>query len=328
MPKAHRPRSGSMQFWPRVRAKREYPRVRGFLAGKEAKLQGFAGYKVGMTHMILTDGRKNSVTKGEDISVPVTVVECPPLKIAGFRIYKKKYRTLHPAGEFLVKVDKELARKLTPAKKELKKPDSITADDFDELRILVQTQPKMLGTGKKKPELFEVRVGGNKDERLTFAKENFGKELSLKDVFTEGQLVDIRAVTTGKGFQGPVKRFGVKVRHHKSEKTKRGPGSLGGWKGHGHFMYRIAHAGQMGYHNRPDYNKQILMISDDPEKINVDGGFIRYGKVKNTYILLKGSVPGPSKRMLRLETPIRPNKLIEQVAQTIQSISTRSPQGR
>ena len=92
MPKAHNPRHGSMQFWPRVRAKRIYPRVKGFApAAKEAKLQGFAGYKAGMTHIIITDSRKNSPTKGEDISVPVTVVECPPVKIAGFRIYKKKY---------------------------------------------------------------------------------------------------------------------------------------------------------------------------------------------------------------------------------------------
>ncbi|MFH1063482.1 MAG: 50S ribosomal protein L3 [Candidatus Woesearchaeota archaeon] len=327
MPKPGRPRSGSMQFWPRVRAKREYPRVRGFLAGKEAKLQGFAGYKVGMTHIIITDGRKNSITKGDDISIPVTIVECPPLKINGFRTYKTTCNTLHPAEDFLAKADKELSRRLTPAKKELKKPDSITTADFDELRIIVQTQPKMIGIGKKKPEVFEVRIGGSKDEKLAFAKENLGKELSIKDVFSEGQLVDIHAVTKGKGFQGPVKRFGVRVRNHKSEKTKRGPGSLGGWSGQGHFMYRVAHAGQMGYHNRPDYNKQIMMIGDDPEQVNADGGFIRYGKVKNTYLLLKGSVPGPTKRMLRLETAGRPNKLVEQVAQTIQYVSKRSPQG-
>jgi large subunit ribosomal protein L3 len=316
-----------MQCWPRVRAKRIYPKVKGFSNAKDAVLQGFAGYKVGMTHIIITDGNKNSMTKGEDITLPVTVVECPPLKIIGVRFYKKRYKSIQPQTDILAKPDKELARKLNVPKKEGKKISDVKADDFDEMRILVQTQPKMTGIGKKKPELFEVCIGGSKEDKLNFAKENLGKELSVKDVLKEGQLVDIRAVTTGKGYQGPVKRFGVKIRHHKSEKTKRGPGSLGGWTSQGHVMYRIAHAGQMGFHNRVDYNKQVIMIGDDPKKINAAGGFIRYGQVKNSYILLKGSIPGPSKRLLRLESPIRPNKKVDEVPPTVQYISTHSKQG-
>jgi large subunit ribosomal protein L3 len=316
-----------MQVWPRVRAKREYPTVQKFSKLKEAKLQGFAGYKVGMTHIIITDGRKNSMTKGEDISMPVTIVECPPMKIMGVRLYKKQYKTIQPLRDVLAKPGKELARKINVPKKEGKKIDDVKAEEFDDLRVLVQTQPKMTGIGKKKPELFEMNVGGSKEDKLTFAKENLGKELSIKDVFAEGQLIDIRAVTTGKGFQGPVKRFGVKVRHHKSQKTKRGPGSLGGWTSQMHVMYRVAHAGQMGYHNRIDYNKQIMMIGDDPEEVNAEGGFVRYGKVKNPYVLLKGSIPGPSKRLVRFETPIRADPKFEQVPQTIQHVSKASKQG-
>ena len=326
MPKAHNPRHGSMQFWPRVRAKRVYPRISNFSTGKEAKLTGFAGYKVGMTHIIVTDGKKNSITKGEDIFVPVTVVECPPIRIAGVRFYKKGYKTIQPSGDILAKPDKELSRKIKVPKKELKKIDTVKPEDFVDLRVLVQTQPKMTGIGNKKPELFEVAIGGSNEDKLNFVKENFGKELSVKDVFTEGQFVDIHAVTKGKGFQGPVKRFGIKIRARKSEKTKRGPGSLGDWK---HKMtWRVAHAGQMGFHNRPDYNKQIMMIDDDVSKINVDGGFVRYGKVKNSYVLIKGSIPGPSKRIVRIESPMRlkPNK--DTTPQTVQQISTKSKQGR
>ncbi len=326
MPKAHNPRHGSMQFWPRVKAKRIYPRVKRFPTGKEAKLNGFSGYKVGMTHMIITDGRKNSMTKGDDISLPVTIVECPPIKIAGARLYKKKYLTMQPAGDILAKADKQLARKLKTPKKEGKKLDAVKPEDYDDIRLLVQTRPNMTGTGKKKPELFEVGLGGNKEDKLNFAKENLGKELSVKDVFTEGQLLDIHAVTKGKGYQGPVKRFGIKIRHHKSEKTKRGPGSLGDWKHKS--TWRVPHAGQMGFHTRIDYNKQIMMIGDDPERVNVLGGFKRYGQVKNTYLLLKGSIPGPAKRVLRLQKARRPNRKIEEAPQTIQYISTRSKQGK
>jgi len=326
MPKAHNPRRGSMQFWPRVKAKRIFPRVRHFPSGKESKPTGFAGYKVGMTHILFTDGRKNSMTKGEDISMPVTIIECPPLKIVGIRFYKKKYLTIQPAGEVMAKPDKELARKLDVSKKEGKKADAFKPEEFDDLRILVQTQPKMTAIGKKKPEVFEMNVGGNKEEKFNFAKENLGKEISVKDVFADGQFIDIRGVTKGKGYQGPVKRFGVKVRFHKSEKTTRGPGSLGDWKHK--TTWRMAHAGQMGFHSRVEYNKQIMLIGDDPEQVNVQGGFKRYGNVKNTYLLVKGSVLGPSKRMLRLENAMRPDVKKDASPQTIQYVSIRSKQGR
>ena len=75
------PRSGSMQFWPRVRAKRSYARLRTATHQKDSKFATFPGYKVGMTHVMLTDNRKNSPTKGSELSWPVTVIECPPVKI-------------------------------------------------------------------------------------------------------------------------------------------------------------------------------------------------------------------------------------------------------
>jgi large subunit ribosomal protein L3 len=84
----------------------------------------------------------------------------------------------------------------------------------------------------------------------------------------------------------------------------------------------------MGYHQRVDYNKQILKISSDPQEVNPKGGLVNFGLVKNTYVLVRGSVPGPKKRLLRLEPARRPNPKIEDQAPTIQSISTRSQQRR
>ena len=37
-------------------------------------MQGFAGYKVGMTHVIMVDDHKSSPTEGRDVMVPVTVL--------------------------------------------------------------------------------------------------------------------------------------------------------------------------------------------------------------------------------------------------------------
>ena len=88
MPRVRSPRAGSMQFWPRSRSRNEVARIRTWPESKESKLLGFAGYKVGMTHLLINDNGQNSMTKGTDIFCPVTIVECPPLKTASIRFYK------------------------------------------------------------------------------------------------------------------------------------------------------------------------------------------------------------------------------------------------
>ncbi len=307
MPTIRKPRKGSMQFWPRKKAKKQTARVRSWAQIKEIKPLGFAGYKAGMTHVIAVDNRPKSLTKGEKISMPVTIIECPSIKAAAVRFYKKSHDGLKITSEiFADKLDKELSRKIPKPKKIKNKTDDIT--DYDDIRLLVYTQPKMTGIGKKKPELFEIAIGGEKEEKLNYAKEKLGNEIKIGEIFKEGDQVDIHAVTKGKGFQGPVKRFGIGLRNHKSEKTKRGPGSLGGWKAQGHIMYRVAHAGQTGYHLRTEYNKHILKISDKPDEIKTKGGFLHYGIVKNQFVLLKGSIIGPAKRLVRFNAATRPNK--------------------
>jgi large subunit ribosomal protein L3 len=307
-----------MQFWPRKKAKKQTPRIRSTGRSPESRPLAFAGYKVGMTHIIAIDSRPNSLTKNEKISMPVTVVECPSFKIAAINFYKKQNNALFLSTSFIsTKLDKELKRSIPLPKKTKVKLEDIKPEEYEDIRALVYTQPKLTGIGKKKPELFEIPLGGTNQEKFSYLKENLGKEINIKDILKPGQLVDIRAVTKGKGTQGPVKRFGISVRQHKSEKTKRGPGSLGGWKGQGHFMYRIAHAGQTGYHRRTEYNKWIVKISDKPEEINPKSGFKNYGVVKNPYIFIKGSIPGPRKRLIMLTEPIRPNKKIPKEAPNI-----------
>ncbi|MFW5990604.1 MAG: 50S ribosomal protein L3 [Candidatus Nanoarchaeia archaeon] len=322
MPDKHKPRAGSMQYWPRKRASSPVARVRSWASGKNAQLLGFAGYKVGMTHVIAVDNRPKSLTKGEKISIPVSIIECPAIKIASIRVYKNG----KVAGEYLAKnLDKELARKLSLSKKNAKVLDELNPDDFDELRANVYTQPKRTGIGKKKPEFFEMAVGGSKEDALNYLKENLGKEIDVADIFSEGQMVDVHSVTKGKGYQGPVKRFGISVKSIKSEKIKRAPGSIaGGWKAHGHMMYRVPDAGQTGFHTRTEHNKQILSINDNPELVNPQGGFVRYGLVKNKYLLVKGSVGGARKRLVRFCMPLRKKP---QGAFDIVEISTKSKQG-
>ncbi len=321
------PRHGSMQFWPRVRASRQYAKLRSAPKVNEAKLLGFAGYKAGMTHVIAKDNGKHSMTKGEKISIPVTVIECPPLKISSVRLYKAHGYGVSVAQEYFFKTNKELERKIPVAKKISTAADleNLNLEGVTKITLQLYTQPRLSGVGKKKPEVFELPIGGSVEDQLVFAKEHVEKELSVKDVLAQGSYVDARSVTKGKGNQGPVKRFGIGLRAKKSEKTKRGPGSLGGWKGQGHVLYRIAYSGQMGYHARTQYSNLILAIEDDVEKVNPKGGFIRFGNVKSTYLLIKGSVPAPKKRLVFLTSPMRKEK--QQLKLSVELISTESKQG-
>lgn len=310
-----------MQFWPRVRSTLSFPRIRNWPTSSEAKLLGFAGYKIGMTHLLINDNRQHSMTKGKEIFCPVTIIECPPIKTASIRFYKNTKNGLTLVSEiFSDSVDKELDRKITTHNKKGK-----PTEDFDFARLLCYTQPKLTSIGKKKPETFEIAIGGTKEQQLSCAKEKLGKEIIISDVFKEGQALDAHSITKGKGFQGPVKRFGVQLRHHKSEKSRRNPGSLGAWNAQGHIMWRTAHAGKMGYHLRTEYNKWLIKIGNNAEEINAKGGFVNYGIAKNTYIFVKGSVAGHKNRLIRFTEPTRQKRSVE--VPQITYISTQSKQG-
>jgi len=296
-----KPRAGSLQFWPRKRAKRPYARVKSWNRNlNDNKLLGFIGYKVGMTHILLTQQNQNKKTN-DPTFFPITIVECPPIKPLYLKFYKKTIYGLKSISQvFSKKLDKELSKKIRLPKKSNDK----FPEEFDEVRLAVYTQPKLTGLPKKKPEIVEMAVS-KKD--LEYAKLLLEKDsITINDVFNENQYVDIRAVTKGKGTQGPVKRFGIGLKKHKSEKGRRSPGTLGNWTAK---TWRVAHAGQMGYHQRTEHNKLILKISDKTEEINSKAGFKNYGVIKNSYLILKGSIPGPRKRTIVLTNPLR-NKRI------------------
>jgi len=92
------PRRGSLQFRPHSRAKRMYPNIRNWPARPQVAPLGFSGYKAGMTHVIVIDNRPKSPTKGEELRIPVTILEVPPIKVAGFRLYGRTTYGLKALG--------------------------------------------------------------------------------------------------------------------------------------------------------------------------------------------------------------------------------------
>ena len=335
MPKHNKPNRGSMAFSPRKRARSETPHISSWAAveGDDPKILGFAGYKVGMSHIMAVDYRKKSTTAGQEIRMPVTIVEIPPMKVIGARGYIQDtygLRTLTEAWE--KKIDKDLERTLPipkghNAKEAWKK---MSDNDLEEIRLLVHTQPRMVtGIPKKRPEIMEMAVGGGSlDAQIEFAKEKMGKEFTLSDFTQDGEMLDAIAVTTGYGFQGHVKRWGVKLLTHKNSKHRRMIGNLGPFSP-GYVVSTVPQAGQTGYHQRTEYNKRLLKIGDNPDEINPKGGFLNYGLIRGNYALLHGSLPGPSKRLIRFRKAVRfhGKKTDAIVAPEITMISQESQQG-
>jgi large subunit ribosomal protein L3 len=199
-------------------------------------------------------------------------------------------------------------------------------DKIVEFRLLAATQPRLAGVAKKKPDIMEIKVdGGSVKEQFEYAKSLVGKTVSVTDVFKEGQFVDVVSVSKGKGFQGPVKRWGIKILPRKSRKTKRGVAAIGPWKPP-RVLYSVPRAGQMGYHQRTEYNKRILKIGIDGSEVSPKGGFLRFGPVRGTYIVLDGSLPGPAKRLVRLRYPARSPRRRSEEPPKITYISLESPQ--
>ena len=177
---------------------------------------------------------------------------------------------------------------------------------------MVYTQPKLVkGIPKKVPEIREFRIGGGSvEDRIKYAKEILGKELKVNDVVKEGAMFDTIAITKGKGFQGHVKRWGVKLLSHKNSKHRRMIGTAGSW--HPNWIQAtVPQAGQMGYHQRTEYNKRVLKIGENGDEITPAGGFPHYGVIKNSYVLIHGSIPGPVKRMISMRDAIRYQRGVE-----------------
>jgi len=303
MPTRKTPRKGSLQYWPRKRASKFLPRVNwNAISDQEGKgLKGFICYKTSMASAFVKDNTPDSMTKGKKISVPVTIIECPPLKIFSVRFYKNK----KIAKEILAEnPDKELKRKIKLPKKKSKKIDEIKIEELDDIRILCYSVVKKTSI-KKTPDLSEIGLSGSLEEKLNFVKENIGKEISAIDLFKKDDLVDFRGLTKGKGFQGPVKRFGITLKSHKSEKGRRKPGSLGPWHP-ARVTFRAPMAGQLGMFTRTAYNSKIIETGKSEAWKESDR--LNHGKIKTDFMIVYGSVQGSSKRPLLITSPLRKTK--------------------
>ena len=328
------PRAGSLAYYPKVRAKGIVPKYQSWPAyNGQPMLQGFAGYKAGMTHVIMIDDRKQSPTEGKEVMVPVTVIEIPAMTVAAIRVYVKDTYGKHPLTEVWAENLEALSGRITKAKinNAAKATEKINAaiGDVVEVMVLMYTKTtEITGVPKKVPDLMEIRVaGGSAQERFDYALSLLGTDVEMDTLFDEGQFADISGITKGKGFQGAVKRFGIKLRKRKHARTKkeRHIGTLGPWHPH-HVRWQVPMPGQLGFQQRTEFNKRIIKIGENADEINPAGGFLHYGIVRNNYVLIKGSIPGPAKRLVRIRSATRMGEQKVQ-APVVEYVSLQSKQG-
>ncbi len=337
MPQPSRPRKGSLGFGPRTRATSEVPRFNSWPDDDgQPALQGFAGYKAGMSHVVMVNDEANSPIEGTEETVPVTIVETPPMRAVALRAYEQTPYGMQPRSEvWAEEFDDELDRALDlPSEADPSARDDLETaleeGKVDDLRVITHTSPAGLSSvPKKKPDIMETRVGGGSlEDRAEFALGllDEGGEHEANDVFRAGEYLDASGVTKGKGTQGPVKRWGVQKRKgkHARQGWRRRIGNLGPWNP-SRVRSTVPQQGQTGYHQRTELNKRLIVLGEEDD-VNPDGGLVNYGEVSGPYALIKGSLPGPDRRLLRFRPAIRPNDQ-PRLDPEVRYVSTASNQG-
>ena len=260
-----------------------------------------------MTRVIMVDDSE-SLTKGQEVSKAVTIVETPPVFVYSVVFYEATPFGLRRMGEVVATNAPKEAQRVKPSAKKTKR----IIEDFEkrvseigEVRVLVCTQPRKSGVGNKTPDFFEVAIGGKTaTEQLAAAAALLGKEVKVSDVFKDGVIVDAIAVTTGYGWQGVVKRFGVALNPRKATKSRRHGGSIGPER-QAKVSYRVPRAGQMGFHRRTERVKRVMRVLHDGHEVSETGAIAHYGLLRGDFVIMEGSLPGPSKRLIVFRKPLR-----------------------
>ena len=128
------------------------------------------------------------------------------------------------------------------------------------------------------------KAGTTPKRKLVEFKADFAQELKLGDVltvadiFTDVQFIDVVGTSKGKGFQGVVKRHGfagVGGQTHGQHNRLRHPGSLGACSWPSRVFKGTRMAGHMGNERVKVFNLEVIKVM--PE---------------NNLLVVKGSVPG------------------------------------
>ncbi|MFN3234739.1 MAG: 50S ribosomal protein L3 [Gammaproteobacteria bacterium] len=135
-------------------------------------------------------------------------------------------------------------------------------------------------------KLWEVRI----DDAKQLEGYSVGQEISLQDVFSDGQMVDVIANSKGKGFAGVVKRHNFRTQDatHGNSLSHRAPGSIGQNQTPGRVFKGKKMAGHLGDARTTVLNQKIVKVDADKK-----------------LVLLAGAVPGAPGRFVMLRPAVK-----------------------
>ena len=324
------PRRGSLAFAPRARHHILIPRVRNWTDRGVDKptLAAYPAFKVGMIQVVTLDDREKTPNFGKPMFNPATVLSSPSVTVYGFRAYgRHRGVDFAFADVFADNLPEEVRDRISTSSGKdakqtcdsgMKKVESILSK-IERFAAIVGVTPNETGLPNKIPQVQEIGItGGDPKTQFEYLKGVVGKSVNASEYFKAGSFIDTIAITKGKGFEGVITRFGVKRKQHKSRKTVREVGVISPWHP-ATVMYTVPRAGQMGFHQRIDKNKRILVVGNAQQSpITPSGGFPHFGEVRGDYLIVRGSVPGPIKRLIDLRLPLYPRRQKIQVPKIVE----------
>tara|TARA_Y100001935_G_C17310534_1_gene515737 strand:- start:1231 stop:1851 length:621 start_codon:yes stop_codon:yes gene_type:complete len=111
-----------------------------------------------------------------------------------------------------------------------------------------------------------------------------GQKFSVS-IFKEGEFVDVKGLTKGRGFSGVMKRhgFGGGPKTHGQREHPRSPGSIGQASDPSRVFKGIKMAGQYGNKYKTIRNLEVISVD-----------------IKNDLVFLKGATPGANNSIVRI----------------------------
>lgn len=333
--KFERPRSGNLGFAPKKRCARAKGKIQSFPAddvSQKPHFTAFMGYKAGMTHVLRDMERPGSRLNKKEVVDAVTILETPPMVVVGLVGYKTTTKGLTLIGTVWCEhVGEGVKRRLCKnyyksnqlqfskvASRDYSAVEATVVDHATVVRAIVATQPTKIPMLKqKKAHMCEVQVnGGSTAEKVKFIKDLFEQEVPISNVFSEGENTDVISISKGRGTTGVITRWGVSRLQRKTHRGLRKVACIGSWHP-ARCEWTVPRAGQLGYYQRTQHNARVFRVGahDDPrngcteaditeKSINPMGGFVRYGYVKNDFVMLKGPIVGVPKRVVTIRKPL------------------------
>lgn len=161
-----------------------------------------------------------------------------------------------------------------------------------------------LGYGEKKEKRTSKPLKGHFEKAKTSPKKvlvefrefegefegevQLGQEITVDQIFKEGDFIDVVGTSKGKGFQGVVKRHnfrGVGDATHGQHNRERAPGSIGGASYPARVFKGMRMAGRTGGNRVKLLNLRVMKIMADQNLIIVSGSVP--GAINSTVILEK-----------------------------------------